>query len=58
MSTKKSPFLVNLGRHPNIYKEGKESTQKVQEINEFIQKIKKARKEVEKALNKTNEIIK
>ena len=28
-------------RHPNIYGEGKESTQKVQEVDEFIQKINK-----------------
>jgi len=49
---------VNLRRHPNIYREGKRSTQKVQKINEFIYKIKKARREVEEALKKTNKIMK
>jgi len=49
---------VNLERYPNIYREDKRSTQKVQEINEFIYKIKKARKEVEKALKKINKTIK
>ena len=49
---------MNLRRHPNIYREGKRSTQKVQKINEFIYKIKKARREVEEALKKTNKIMK
>ena len=49
---------MNLRRHPNIYREGKRSTQKVQKINEFIHKIKKARREVEEALKKTNKIMK
>ena len=49
---------MNLERYPNIYREDKRSTQKVQEINEFIYKIKKARKEVEKALKKINKTIK
>jgi len=49
---------VNLERYPNIYKEDKRSTQNVQEVDEFIYKIKEARKEVEKALKKTNETIK
>ena len=49
---------MNLERYPNIYREDKRSTHKVQEINEFIYKIKKARKEVEKALKKINKTIK
>jgi len=57
-STRRSLFLVNLRRYPNIYGEGKESTQNVQEIDEFIQKIKEIRREVEEALKKTNEIMK
>ena len=52
LSTGRSPFIVNLRRHPNIYGEGKESTQKVQEVDEFIQKIKEARREVEKPWRK------
>jgi len=48
LSTGRSSFLVNLGRHSNIYEEDKRSTQKVQEVDGFIQKIKKARIEVEK----------
>jgi len=39
LNNRRSPFLVNFRRHPNIYGEGKESTQKVQKIDEFIQKI-------------------
>jgi len=49
---------VNLERYPNIYREDKRSTQKVQEVDEFIYKIKEARKEVKKALKKTNKTIK
>jgi len=54
----KSPFFVNLERHPKIHREGKESIQKVSEIYKFIWEIKEARKKIEKALKKTNKIIK
>ena len=57
-STGRSLFLVNLGRHPNIYGEDKRSTQKIQEVDEFIQKIKEVRREVEEALKKTNKAMK
>jgi len=47
---------VNLERHPNIHREGKESIQKVSEVYEFIWEIKEARKKIEKALKKTNKL--
>ena len=39
------------------YEKDKELIWKVYEIDNFIQKIRKARKEVKKALKKTNKII-
>ena len=57
-STRKSPFFVYLGRHPNIHGEGEKSTGRVPEVDEFVQKIRKAAGEVERALKKTNEVMK
>ena len=37
-STGKSPFFVNLGRHPNIHGEREKSTKRVPEVDEFVQK--------------------
>ena len=53
MSARKSPFLINLRRHPNIYGEGKELTQKVQKVNEFIQKIKKTGEMMKQRIDKS-----
>jgi len=36
LSTEKSSFFVNLGRHPNIHGEGEKSTERVPEVDEFI----------------------
>jgi len=38
LSTGKSPFFVNLGKHPNIHGEGEKSTKRVPEVDKFIQK--------------------
>ena len=54
----KSPFIVNLRRHPNIYRGDKKSTQKVLEEDEFVQQIREVRREVEEALKKTNKVMK
>ena len=57
-STGKSTFFVNLVRHPNIHGEGENSTGRIPEVDEFVQKIRKAAEEVERALKKTNEVMK
>jgi len=36
LSTGKSPFLVDLGRHPNISEEGRGSSERVPEAGKFI----------------------
>ena len=51
-------MFVNLGRHPNIHRQGKASMEKMPEVDEFVQRIREARREVEEALRKTNEVMK
>ena len=57
-STGKSPFFVNLGRHPNVHGEGEKSTERVPEVDEFVQRIREAEREVEKALREINKVMK
>jgi len=58
LSTEKSPFFMNLGRHPNAYGQEKALTEKISEMDKFIYRIREVRKKVEEALRKTNKIIK
>jgi len=57
-STRRSPFFVNLGRHPNTGSEIKGTEEKVPTVDEFLEGIRETRREVKEALKKTNEIMK
>jgi len=57
-STGQSPFLVNLGRHPNTGQDTKKITEDSPGTEEFLKTIKEIRNGVEKVLKKTNEIMK
>jgi len=53
-----SPFLVNLGHHPDTGQDTGKSTEDSPGTEEFLKTIKEIRNEVEKALKKTNEMMK
>ena len=57
-STGQSPFLVNLGRHPNTGQNTGKITEDSPGTEEFLKMIKEIRNEVEEALKKTNEMMK
>ena len=57
-STGQSPFMVNLGRHPNTGNNINPSTENSPGIEQFLKTIKEIRDEVESALKKTNETMK
>jgi len=57
-STEQSPFMVNLGRHPNTGKNINLSTENSLGTEQFLKTIKEIRNEVESALKKTNETMK
>jgi len=50
-----SPFLVNLGHHPNMEQDIGEITTDSPGTEEFLKMIKRIRNKVEEALKKTNE---
>ena len=57
-STGKSPFLINLGRHPNTGNETSGVERKTPSVEEFLEGMRTMRREVEEALRKTNQIMK
>jgi len=57
-STGQSPFLVNLGRHPNTGQDTGKITEDSPGMEEFLKMIKEIRNGVEEALKKTNEMMK
>jgi len=54
----RSPFLVNLGRHPNTGQDTGKITEDSPGTEEFLKMIKEIRNKVEEALKKTNEMMK
>jgi len=57
-STGRSPFLVNLGRHPNIGQDIGKTTGDSSGTEEFLKTIREIRNKVEEVLKKTNVIMK
>jgi len=57
-STGRSPFLVNLGGHPNTGQDTGKITEDSPGTEEFLKMIKEIRNGVEEALKKTNEMMK
>jgi len=57
-STGQSPFLVNLGRHPNTGQDTGKITENFPGTEEFLKTIKEIRNEVEETLKKTNVMMK
>ena len=57
-STGKSPFLINLGRHPNTGKEIEKSRERNPSADEFLEEMSHMRKEVEETLKRTNKVMK
>jgi len=57
-STGKLPFLINLGRHPNTGKEIEKSRERNPSADKFLEEMSCMRKEIEKALKRTNEVMK
>jgi len=57
-STGQSPFVVNLGCHPNTGKNINLSTKNSPGTEQFLKTIKEIRDKVESALKKTNEMMK
>jgi len=53
-----SPFLVNLGHHPNTGQDTGKITESSPGTEEFLKTIKEIRNEVEEALKKTNVMMK
>ena len=56
-ATGKSPFFINLGRHPNIGREVKRSKGNTPSVDTFLEVIERTKKEVKMALKKTNKVI-
>ena len=57
-STGRSPFLINLGRHPNTGQDIGKTMEDSPETKQFLKTIKEIRNEVEEALKKTNAMMK
>jgi len=57
-STGRSPFLINLGHHPNIGQDIGKTMEDSPRTKQFLKTIKEIRSEVEEALKKTNAIMK
>jgi len=57
-STGRSPFLINLGCHPNIGQDIGKTTEDSSKTKQFLKMIKEIRNEVEEILKKTNTVIK
>ena len=57
-STGRSPFLINLGCHPNIGQDIGKTTEDSSKTKQFLKMIKEIRNEVEETLKKTNTVIK
>jgi len=57
-STGQSPFMINLGHHPNIGGNTNSSIEDSPGTEQFLKTIKEIRSGVEMALKKTNEVIK
>jgi len=57
-STGWSPFLVNLGHHPNMGQDIGKTTDDSPRTEEFFKTIREIRNEVEEALKKTNVMMK
>ena len=53
-----SPFLVNLGRHPNMGQDIGKTTEDSPGTEEFLKTIKEIRNKVKEALKKTNVMMK
>ena len=57
-STGRSPFLVNLGHHPNMGQDIGKTTDNSPGTKEFLKTIKEIRNKVKEALKKTNMMMK
>jgi len=57
-STGQSPFMINLGHHPNVRGNMNSSTEDSPGTEQFLKTIKEIRSGVETALKKTNKVIK
>jgi len=57
-STGQSPFMINLGHHPNVRENMNSSTEDSPGMEQFLKTIKEIRSGVETALRKTNKVIK
>ena len=57
-STGRSPFLINLGRHPSTGQDIGKTTEDSPGTEHFLKTIKEIRNEVEEALKKTNAMMK
>ena len=54
----RSPFLVNLGRHPNMEQDIGKTTGDSPRTEEFLKTIREIRNKVEEALKKMNVMMK
>jgi len=57
-STGQSPFMINLGHHPNVGENVNSSTEDSPGMEQFLKTIKEIRSGVEIALRKTNKVMK
>jgi len=57
-STGQSPFMINLGHHPNVEENMNSSTEDSPGTEQFLKTIKEIRSGVEMALKKTNKVMK
>jgi len=57
-STGRSPFLINLGCHPNTRQDTGKTIEDSLGTKQFLKTIKEIRNEVEEALKKTNTVMK
>jgi len=57
-STGQSPFMINLGRYPNVGGNMNSSTEDSPGTEQFLKTIKEIRSGVETALKKTNKVMK
>jgi len=53
-----SPFMINLGCHPNVRENMNSSTEDSPGMEQFLKTIKEIRSGVETVLKKTNEVMK
>jgi len=57
LATGKSPFFVNLGRHPNTGREVERSEGNTPSVDAFLEVMERTKREVKMALEKTNKVM-